>query len=41
MHPELVHREAPSPNWDERALPVGVGALTGLAVDFLTAARVK
>jgi N-acetylmuramoyl-L-alanine amidase len=22
MHPELVHRELPSPNWDERALPV-------------------
>ena len=22
MHPELVHREQPSPNWDERALPV-------------------
>ncbi len=22
MHPELVHRELPSPNWDERTLPV-------------------
>jgi N-acetylmuramoyl-L-alanine amidase len=22
MNPELVHRELPSPNWDERALPV-------------------
>jgi N-acetylmuramoyl-L-alanine amidase len=22
MHPEIVHRELPSPNWDERALPV-------------------
>ena len=22
MDPELVHRELPSPNWDERALPV-------------------
>ena len=22
MSPELVHRELPSPNWDERALPV-------------------
>jgi N-acetylmuramoyl-L-alanine amidase len=22
MHPELVHRELASPNWDERALPV-------------------
>ena len=22
MHSELVHRELPSPNWDERALPV-------------------
>lgn len=22
MHAELVHRELPSPNWDERALPV-------------------
>ncbi|MEO6386880.1 MAG: N-acetylmuramoyl-L-alanine amidase [Croceibacterium sp.] len=22
MDPELVHREVPSPNWDERALPV-------------------
>ena len=22
MDPEIVHRELPSPNWDERALPV-------------------
>ena len=35
MHNWLVHREAPSPNWDERALPVSMvvlhytGMLTG------------
>ena len=27
MHPELVHREAPSPNWDERALPVTMAVI--------------
>ena len=27
MHPELVHRELPSPNWDERALPVTMAVL--------------
>jgi N-acetylmuramoyl-L-alanine amidase len=27
MHPELVHRELPSPNWDERALPVSMVVL--------------
>src|SRR5258706_7227860 len=24
---ELVHREAPSPNWDERALPISMAVL--------------
>jgi N-acetylmuramoyl-L-alanine amidase len=27
MDPELVHRELPSPNWDERALPVTMAVL--------------
>ena len=27
MNPELVHRELPSPNWDERALPVSMVVL--------------
>jgi N-acetylmuramoyl-L-alanine amidase len=27
MDPELVHRELPSPNWDERALPVSMVVL--------------
>ena len=27
MPDELVHREAPSPNWDERALPVTIAVL--------------
>lgn len=27
MHPELVHRELPSPNWDERTLPVSMVVL--------------
>jgi len=27
MHPELVHREQPSPNWDERALPVTMAVI--------------
>ena len=27
MNPELVHRELPSPNWDERALPVTMAVL--------------
>ena len=27
MHPELVHRELPSPNWDERALPVTMAVI--------------
>jgi N-acetylmuramoyl-L-alanine amidase len=27
MHPELVHYELPSPNWDERALPVTMAVL--------------
>jgi N-acetylmuramoyl-L-alanine amidase len=27
MHPELVHRELPSPNWDERTLPVTMAVL--------------
>ena len=27
MAPELVHRELPSPNWDERALPVNMVVL--------------
>jgi len=27
MHPELVHFELPSPNWDERALPVTMAVI--------------
>lgn len=27
MNPELVHRELPSPNWDERALPVTMAVI--------------
>ncbi len=27
MDPELVHREAPSPNWNERALPITMAVL--------------
>jgi N-acetylmuramoyl-L-alanine amidase len=27
MHPELVHRELPSPNWDERVLPVTMAVI--------------
>ena len=27
MNPELVHRELPSPNWDERALPISMVVL--------------
>ena len=35
MHSELVHREQPSPNWDERALPVTMVVLhyTEMACD--------
>ena len=35
MNPELVHREQPSPNWDERALPVTMVVLhyTEMACD--------
>jgi N-acetylmuramoyl-L-alanine amidase len=27
MNPEIVHRELPSPNWDERALPVTMAVI--------------